>query len=225
MGSRYLSSSRRRPRMLVFLALAVIGVFAIGLWLGRTSAPKLEKAFPEVLDSTPDSTERLLVNGVPVGYERTEDGAVAAATNFGRVMASVSIDEQAYREAIRTFAAPQWQSEAEDLAENGLIFLAERYGSEGSFTFVPVRYRVASYSDSDARVELWGVTIASGPKIQGIEESWVTGNVELVWVEDDWRVAGQSSETGPTPELLRTEDQRAMDALNGFKEYQRAPAP
>jgi hypothetical protein len=109
--------------------------------------------------------------------------------------------------------------EAEELAENGLDFLADRYGEGGSFSFVPARYRVTRYSEEAAAVELWGVTLLSGPKIRGIEESWVTGTIELVWIDGDWRVAGQASEAGPTPELLTTEDSRSVDQLDGFEEF------
>jgi len=171
------------------------------------------------------TSPREVVNGVPVGYERTEAGAVEAATNFTRVMASVPDDADAYLAAAETMAAPDWKDDARRLAQNGLQFLRDRYGSGGAFTFSPLRYRVVEYSNDSATVAVWGVTVASGPKIRGIEESWLTGTLELVWVSNDWRLADQSSRTGPTPELLQTQDGVSVDALEGFQEYSHAPSP
>lgn len=206
------------------LLLIVLLAVGVGIWMGRASAPE-EKSSPPEFDSDPAPGAREVINGVQVGYERTEAGAVEAATNFARAMASVSRDVEAYRRAIRTLAAPDWRDDAEKLAANSVDFLTERYGLNGSFTFSPVRYRVSSFSNGGATVEVWGVTVASGPKVSGIEESWLTASLELIWVEGDWRVAGESSEAGPTPELLQTRDQRLADELEGFKEYQYAPSP
>lgn len=215
-------SSRYRGGVL--LAVAVLVGLLVGLWIGRASAPERDDHPSE---SAPDSssTERRIVNGVPVGYERTEAGAVEAATNFTRAMASVTDDAEAYREALKTMAAPQWIGQAEEVAENGLEFLQERYGPGGSFTFSPVRYRVVNYSTTASTIQLWGVTVASGPRVEGIEESWLTATIDLVWISRDWRVSGQQSTTGPTPELLQSEDARTESSLDGFEEYRHAPAP
>jgi hypothetical protein len=62
--------------------------------------------------------------------------------------------------------------------------------------------------------------LASGPKIIGIEESWITGTINLQWVGSQWKVAGQSSSGGPTPELLRTDEEKTVtEILNEFSEY------
>lgn len=216
-------SSRYRGGVL--LAVAVLVGLLVGLWIGRASAPERGDDHPS--ESAPDSssTERRIVNGVPVGYERNESGAVEAATNFTRAMASVTDDAEAYREALKTMAAPQWIRQAEEVADNGLEFLRERYGLGGSFTFSPVRYAVVDYSTTASTIQLWGVTVASGPRVQGIEESWLTATIDLVWVSGDWRVSGQQSTTGPTPELLQPEDATTESSLDGFEEYRYAPAP
>jgi hypothetical protein len=212
------SSRRATVVTLSGLLLALL----IGFWLGGVLGPDTEKSAqpPIVTSSSPEE-----INGVLLGYDRTRKGAVAAATNFGEVMASVTTDEVSYRDAIRTIAAPQWISEAEKLADNSLRFLKQRYGLGGSFSFVPAKYRVSSYSDHAATVQVWGVTLASGPKIEGLEETWLTGTVDLEWVSGDWRVAGQDSVTGPTPELLHADDNRQGNALIGFENYQHAPLP
>ena len=210
-----------RRRLVVGTALAL--ALLVGTWIGRGSAPEND-APPETSRGTP-STGLQVLNGVPVGYARTEEGAVQAATNFTRVMASIPTDSSGYLAAAETMAAPDFADEALALAENGLEFLRDRYGSGGSFTFAPLRYRVVSYSDSEARIEIWGVTVASGAKIDGLEESWLTGTLNLVWTAGDWRLAAQESVTGPTPELLQTQDGPSFESLENFQEYRHAPSP
>lgn len=216
-------STKKWRQAAVLVLCLVIGV-AVGTWIGRATAPNGTPRASEPQHESRSST-RETVNGVTVGYPRTERGAVDAATNFARVMASASGDERSYRAAWLTMAAPEWKDRAEELAENGHEFLRERYGDGGSFTFSPLRYRVVSYSQSSATVELWGVTVASGPKVPGIDESWLTASIELTWTSGDWRVSGQSSATGPTPELLHTDDSRPSSSLDAFKEFEHAPSP
>jgi hypothetical protein len=123
-----------------------------------------------------------------------------------------------------SIAASQWKARAEELAQNGTEFVIERYGEGGAVEFQPVRYRVRSHSSESAVIDIWGVVLGSGPKLNGIEESWITGTVSLVWEGSQWKVSGQSSKGGPTPELLRTEEQGTVgEVLNEFKEYRDAP--
>lgn len=208
------SQVSRRPLLLLGVAVAI--ALLLGMWIGRALAPAQEEASP----STPSPEARNLGE-----YPQTEQGAIAAATEFSRVIADVSADEGEYRQAIREVAAPDWMSKAEELADNTLSFLDERYGSEGTFSFVPARYRVVEFAANAATIDLWGVTLATGPKIGGVEETWITGTLELVWTSDGWRVAGQDSATGPTPELVRSEDERGGNPLSDFEEFGHAPTP
>ena len=204
----------RRPVLL--LSVAVVVALLLGIWIGRALAPPQEEASP----STPSPEATGLSE-----HPQTEKGAIAAATEFSRVIADVSTDEDQYRQAIREVAAPDWTSKAEELADNTLSFLEERYGAEGTFSFVPARYRVVEFAENAATVDLWGVTLATGPKIVGVEETWITGTLELVWSSEGWRVAGQDSATGPTPELVRSEDERGGNPLSDFEEFGHAPTP
>ena len=206
--------SERRPLLLVVVAVVI--ALLLGIWIGRALAPAQEEASP----SAPSPDERQLGE-----HPQTEEGAVAAATEFSRLIADVSTDEDQYRQAIRDLAAPDWMSKAEELADNTLSFLEGRYGSEGTFSFVPARYRVVEFAENAATVDLWGVSLATGPKIAGVEETWITGTLELVWTSNGWRVAGQDSATGPTPELVRAEDERAGNPLSDFQEFDHAPTP
>ena len=158
-------------------------------------------------------------NGVPVGYARTEDGAAAAAREFSQVMSRFAGDEGAHRSALQTLAAPDWRDRAIQLAENNSAFLTRRYGNATS-RFVPVSYRVRSFSQEAATVSVWGVSVVGGSDVQRLEESWVTGTLRLIWIGGDWRVTGSDSDVGPTPRLMQLEDGLTFDSLKGFKEYE-----
>lgn len=216
---------RSRPgrRAMAAILVGALVLFVLGVVTGRTLSP--DEAPPRSADSaSPDADDKN--QPIALGYSRSEQGAVAAATHFARVMAGASDDADAYEAAMLALAAPEWEAEAKKLARNTSAFVKDRYGEGATVTFSPVRYRLASYADETAVVELWGVTLASGPKIEGIEESWITGTIHLVWSDQDWRVSSQESASGPTPELLRADDEVIpATVLEDFEEYDRAPQP
>lgn len=215
MNSLRSTNSGQPQRPILLMGIAALVALLLGIWIGRAFAPSQEEASPI---PSPDARD--------VGeYRQTEEGAIAAAAEFSRIIADVSADEDQYRQAIQEIAAPNWASRANELADNTLSFLDERYGSEGTFSFVPARYRMVEFARNAATIDLWGVTLATGPKVAGVEETWITGTLELVWTSTGWRVAGQDSATGPTPELVRSEDEREGNALSDFEEFRHAPTP
>jgi hypothetical protein len=122
--------------------------------------------------------------------------------------------------SIGALADPTWAEDAQDLALNTLEFVDDRYGESPSLTFIPVRFHVDSYSDSEAVVQVWGTTLGSGSKTKGFEQTWVTGKISLTWDGDTWLVTGQESVSGPTPRSSATTDDSDLDAsLDGFQDY------
>lgn len=198
-------------RWMLVLFLLLVGIVAF--LIGRATSPDAEtNASPRVPSQS----------GEPSMAD--ESGAVRAATSYARIMAGPSADSEEYLADMQSIAAEEWKSRAEELAHNGSEFVVERYGQDGAVDFQPVRYRVRSFSEQAAVIDIWGVVLASGSKLGGIEESWITGTVDLVWVGSEWKVSGQSSEGGPTPELLRTDEDGSVDeVLVDFKEYDDAP--
>lgn len=206
----------QRRRRLVLLVGAIV-LLLIGLVIGRFSAPDRQS-------TSPDSVEA--VTPADSSLDNSEEGAIEAATDLAKVMASPTGDASAYIDAMSALAAPDWQERARELAENTLDFVNDRYGSTGRVELIPVRYRLRSYSTGEATVDIWGVVVGSGPKLDGIEESWITGTINLEWIAGEWKVSGQTSKGGPTPELLQTdEDSSANVILDEFSEYSDAPNP
>lgn len=213
-----MTSGSKKAALSAGVVVLLIGVF----FLGRISESTPEGSSQEREASIAGPSG--VVNGVQVGYEQSEIGAVAAASNFARVMAKASTSDS-FDGQVRTIASPEWVDEALALAASGRSFFADRYGAGGSLSFVPIKYRIGSFSETRASVAIWGVSLALDSAAQAIEESWVTGNLDLEWISGDWRVVGQSSEPGPTPELLRSGGSLDANFLAGFEEYEIAPHP
>jgi hypothetical protein len=209
--SSLIDESSPTQRRVFVVGIAVVALL-VGLLLGRAISPDSDsgdEAAPST-NPTPDEAQ-------------TEQGAVEAATRAAQVMAGFSGDPSAYLEEARSIAAPSWKTRAEELAQGAIDFIQERYGSDSRVNFQPIRYRVASFSEEEAVIDIWGVVLATGPKISGLEESWITGTIELTWTDTGWRVSGQSSQGGPTPELLRTEEEATLsEILSDFSEYEDA---
>lgn len=203
------STQDRKRKLLLTGLIAVLLVLAFVI--GRITVPESKEAVP------PDGqAERVSVD------EPTETNAVEAATSFARLMAGPRGDTRSYLEAAEEIAAPGWENRARELAQGSVNFITERYGPGAVLTFHPVRYRLNSYSSGEATVDIWGVVLASGPKLGGVEESWITTTLKLAWVDSEWKVSDHASKGGPTPELLRTEEEVSIDeVLDGFEEYER----
>ena len=202
-----MTSESRKAVTAVGVAVLLIAVFLVG----RATAPSLVEERDEV---TP-----------PTDSLQTEEGAIDAASEFARVLPGPSGDVDAYIQAMSEIAAPEWQERAQELANNAVDFVADRYGGDESVSFEPVRYRVGSYSRQEAEVSIWGVVLATSSDSSSIEESWLTTTLNLVWVNDQWKLSGQSSQGGPTPELLRTNDGMTVDQLSGFEEFESVESP
>lgn len=202
-----MTSGGRKAVTAVGVVVLLIAVFLVG----RATAPSLVEESEGV---TP-----------PTGSSQTEEGAVGAASEFARILPGPSGDVDAYLQAMSEIAAPEWQERAQELANNAVDFVADRYGEGGSISFQPIRYRVESFSVQEAEVAIWGVVLATGSGTPNIEESWLTASLNLVWVNDQWKLAGQSSQGGPTPESLRTNDGMTVDQLSGFEEFEGVESP
>ena len=202
------TSGRRHP--LAFAAIAFV-LLALGFFLGRST---IEEAPESVPNASPSSSDTSGPNETPL----------EAATRYSRILTGPSGNAETFLADVADIAAPEWVDRSMELAGNSADFVAERYGPGGSIEFHPVKYRIESESPSEATVVIWGVVLGSGPNLKGIEESWVTGTLQLVLVDAEWKVADQSSVGGPTPELLRAEDEFSVTRiLQDFEDYDDAP--
>jgi hypothetical protein len=163
-----------------------------------------------------------------VGYARTEEGAVLAATNYSLVSTSDLVrDRQALIRAVETLATPSWRGEARRQAENGHEFAVRHYGADVRFTTNVLRYDVPSFSEDGARVRLWAVTVASGSDRPQVDAIWGTSILDLEWIDGDWRVSGGDSQEGPVPTGIQDpSDPEILNTLIGeSRDFTEGPRP
>ena len=218
-GSFNLSGSRR-VGLVALAALIVFGSgLAVGLRTGNGGEQGGEAATPSATARYPDPGPTRVIDGVGVGYARSEAGALAAATEFVEVSGGSSVtDPEAYRAALETMAAPEWTARARETGANATSFALERYGDGATVVTTPVAHRISSFSPEAASVELWAVMTAAGPKLKDAEQNWITARLQLRWVEGDWRLSSEDTTSGPTPELLAGDaDGGAASLLEDFE--------
>jgi hypothetical protein len=147
------------------------------------------------------------MNGdVPVGYARSRDGAVAAATDYAAVLAGpLILHPERYRAAERVIAAPaalgRVTAEGEQaIAAVGAITRA-RNGAQVVVRYTPIAYRVVAYDASRATVGIWGLWLIAESSLLAPTQTWSTRTLVLEWTGGDWRLAGAEARPGPVPQL------------------------
>jgi len=146
------------------------------------------------------------VEGVGVGFSRTEEGAVAAATNLvltleqavntDRERAVRSYEILAADEAVQSLASDMgaaWDEVRVGIVENGPV------SSSLFLRTIPVGYDLTRFTDERATVEVWTLTIIA---VDGMVEpiaNFETAEIEVVWQDDDWKVWSADSRGGPVP--------------------------
>ena len=219
------TDSRVRSGMVVgALALGLLIGVLLGFVLDQGSKPESTPRGPSVVTTGPTTEE----NGVPIGYARTEEGAVAAATNFNLLAGKDELlDRDSMVTAMETIAAPDWKDEATRQATSGYDYVVDTYGSNADVSAAVVRYQVVDYTNNQASVRLWTVSLASGSKRSQVEEVWAVVTIDLIWTDNDWRVNGIESSVGPAPVDLPSDQsgESATTLMEEFDEFRGAPVP
>lgn len=220
---------------------ALAGAFASGLTVAlllpvtgsggdeATPAAAVERVDGEPAASVPGPTARRA--GVPAGFARTEDGAVAAAASFVCTgQALLDMDPMSAEDALRQLSA---EASADELVRQHLTQLGEAREvlAEGSGPIVfrqgAVAWRVDAYDDERARVAIWSVGVLSRDGVAPPQAGWSTSVVDLVWERGDWRVWGETITPGPTPIVDDSDapatSPRLLSALDGFTDFGARP--
>jgi hypothetical protein len=204
------------------------------------AAPGTAAAAPAEAAAASRVGPRRFEAGVGVGYAHSQQGAVAAAANFTRVLSSdLILDTARRRAAIDTLAAPEARARLQKTFDQAVVSLRQGLGlgdSTGGGARVllratPVGWRVQDYSDGAATVAIWSTSV--GGSIGGtvpapIREGWGTTTVELRWVGGDWKQVASTTTDGPVPiadVAPPTAAGELVDQANEFKEFTYAPGP
>jgi hypothetical protein len=250
------------PSMLATVLLALV-LFLGGLLVGRATtstgtvagpAPATSAATATPEQAAPAATTpraqadqaaagqvgpRKVVSGVPVGYQHSEQGAVAAAANYARVLSSTLVLDRSKRHAaIEALAAPEALARQQRAWDQAVALLTNGLGvADGGTTdgtvllrAVPVGWRLKEYTGDRATVAIWVTSVLGAlggpPNGVPVREAWGTTTVELRWVEGDWKQLRATNTDGPVPiadSATPTAASQLIPEAQQFKEFTYAP--
>jgi hypothetical protein len=251
------------PAMLTLVLLALV-LFLGGLVVGRATMTRGPAAAPAATapatSAAPSATAaapataapaaaavtsevgpRAVRAGVGVGYARTQQGAVAAAANYTRVLSSdLILNDAKRRAAIATLAAPEAKARLQKTFDQAVASLRSGLGVSGAaakdtqvlMRATPVGWRVEDYDNRTAKVAIWVTSVAGslGQTSQPapIREGWGTTTVQLRWAGGDWKQVDSTTVDGPVPIAdvsPPTAAPELVDQASQFKEFTYAPGP
>ncbi len=168
---------------------------------GATLPPA--SAEPEMPTPAPGPTR--VESGVPAGFARTPEGAVAAAASFvctGQVL--LDMDPLAAEEAVRQMAsataADRQVAEALAALRSVRSTLASGMGPT-IYRQAAVAWKVLSFSPAQAQVAIWNVGVLARDGIAPPQAGWAVSTFDLLWERGDWKVLDERITPGPAPIL------------------------
>jgi hypothetical protein len=231
--------ARARKAGPAVLALVVaIALLLAGFVAGRSTAaaPTPTPAATPTPTATPAASAlggpARIEKGVPLGYVRTRQGAVAAAVNYAGVITSQRlVDPKTYTDAIAAITAPESRDAELKKANAYLDALEGQYhliakaqlGVSVAIRYAPVTHQVVRYDDEQADVRVWGSTVLGIEQELWPVELWSTTTFRLKWVDGDWRVLEQKQDEVTTVPKLLQQNPTRTDAglspeLGGFEQ-------
>jgi hypothetical protein len=209
----YGEDGRRRWLRIGAIAAGALVALALVFGIGRWTAPAASNgAQPTVRGQSGPGPTRV-ENGVPVGYAHTQDGAVAAATNYLMVVDGPLVTQpDKYRAAINTLAAPEARVRLRQHAEAniGALQTLVSYATQGRAVVhrgIPLAYKVDRYTGDVADVSIWAEGLIAVDGEMSMREIWSTTTVTAQWSNGDWRLSNIAATTpasyGPAPTITQ----------------------
>lgn len=241
MTTHAFAPGRERRTGRVAAALTVLLLTAVaGVALGRATAPNptpAPGAAPpdtdvDVGEETPAGPTRVEA-GVPVGYARTRDGAVTAATQYLLVLDSpVLVDESRLDTVLEVLASTEGRRGLRTSLGDGGRLPAERLNLTANdpsmvWRSVPAGWRIDRYDHGAASVAVWATAVLFTGAGTPTAMSWSTAEVQLRWEAGDWKLHGLLTSDGPAPPepgAAPGAGATAAAQIRGFTPFRYAPA-
>ncbi len=216
--------------LVALVATAFLAGGALCSVVGTVSEVPVPEQVPEAIETEsaapPDGRGPTAIEaGVPVGYARTEAGALAAAVGYlrtGQLMLDAS--PAGVRAATQAMAA-QGAAEGQLRELSGRLVVLRRrlQAATGPVTYrqAALATRLDAYSPTWARVSVWHVGVLSAAGVAPPQAGWAISSFELVWEDGDWKVWSESVTPGPAPvlndDVAPASAEQLEAALSGFE--------
>jgi hypothetical protein len=168
---------------------------------------------------------------VPVGYQRSETGAVAAAAAYTAMVTElIRRPETEIRSAARLIATPEAAPTVEatllqpiDGIRSALALAAEENPNGRAFVrTVPLGTKLVAYAGDTAQVDVWSmslvaletVTTTDQAAAQVPQATFTVTSYSLAWERGDWHVAEYRYASGVGPTFTRTPAPSATTLIN-----------
>lgn len=156
------------------------------------------------------SRARTVKDGVPVGYPRSRQGAVAAAVNYqvARSSPGYFTDAALRRQVLQTVMATSSLPSQLEQDNQGTAALLRALGvttqtaPDMVMRSAPLGTRVDAYTTETATVDVWMSEVVGVPRDNSpmpVSATWSTYTLILQWQSGDWKAAAIKRSDGPTP--------------------------
>ena len=226
------AAGKSRGRLLRWAAVFVVAL-AVGILLGRASAPDPSPTPTAVLAPTTSPDGARTAAGIPVSFPETAEGAAGAAAAYQQSFASPAILRPGVlRRRVKAVATPDYAAKMLLANTPGVARLAAgpvgvgiRHGLRTIYSAVPIGYRVVSFEPGRAEVETWGLTLLGNAGSIEPAAYFGTSRTELTWDEGRWRIAATEASFGPTPRLATASPggYEVLNLIDGLQGYVLAP--
>jgi hypothetical protein len=191
----------------------------VGVLIGRASA---NTGGPAAAKPKPITGQALN----PAAYPRNPGGAATAAQAYNEAfMGAALMTPEERRRVLATVTNDAMREQVVKEADQAAELLTKLFDlpkDQGQVVHrvAPLGWRVLSYTNDSARVELWTVTVFGKPGVgNGIAPIFKTATYDLGWERSAWRLAGlPQSKDGPTP--TADNPQATSDVLSVVKDTQ-----
>jgi hypothetical protein len=214
----------RRATVLAIAAVAVVvvvGLRAVASPNDSTPPSESPPATDAPAETAPAGPAAVDEFGVPHGWRRDADGALAAAVSAVRLTGSIAragfITRSDMIAALATERyGPKLASESSNQLAEMTTALGEASVAPGDLVWseLPLTARVLQADDKGALVEVWAVLVVGVLDLGAPRQAWRTVTVDLAWEAGDWKVDGWSAQPGPTPLLDATSAVATTDEIS-----------
>jgi hypothetical protein len=167
-----------------------------------------------------------------IGFPRTREGAVAAATAYALALDNPRILDPDHRaQVLDDVAAEASLTELRAVFDEGLALISSQLHLDAEMSddldfvwrAVPGGWRVVAFDRSAATVAVWSAVMAIADGRLLAEPGWRTTEVALVWEREAWRLVGFQTGPGPDPARAQVEAGSVARQINAFAPYRHWP--